>query len=153
MGTNSFIYKQITCITDEQLNRWSDSSCSLLPCEDHRHKVLLWKGCVTKSAVPKEQSETQKWCFTQQEAYVSTVGLPPLSRGNNTIRVCALSWINTSFCILTVTYPKTYPELLSQELMGNLLFLISCPAAEVWKQLLPVRFVFGLDDVIKNNYD
>lgn len=40
----------------------------------------------------------------------------------------------------------TYSELLSQELMGDLLFFIPGPAAEVRKQLLPVCFVFGLND-------
>lgn len=40
----------------------------------------------------------------------------------------------------------TYSEFLSEELMGDLLFLVTCPAAEVWKQLLPLRFVLGLDN-------
>lgn len=44
----------------------------------------------------------------------------------------------------------TYSELLSQELMGDLLFLITRPAAEVGKQLLPVYFVFGLNDITKS---
>ena len=44
----------------------------------------------------------------------------------------------------------TYSELLSQELMGDLLLLVGRPAAEVRKQLLPVCFVFGLDDINNN---
>lgn len=40
----------------------------------------------------------------------------------------------------------THSELLSQELVGDLLFLVCRPAAEVGEQLLPVRFVFGLQN-------
>lgn len=47
---------------------------------------------------------------------------------------------------------QTYSELLSQELVCDLLFLISCPAAEVRKQLLPVCFVFGLNNIINDQY-
>lgn len=41
----------------------------------------------------------------------------------------------------------THSELFSQELMGDLLFLVGCPAAEVRKQLLPVCFIFALDNI------
>lgn len=47
---------------------------------------------------------------------------------------------------------KTHPELLSQELMGDLLFLVGRPAAEVREQLLPACFVFGLDDMINKQH-
>lgn len=41
----------------------------------------------------------------------------------------------------------THSELVSQELVGDLLFLIGCPAAEVSKQLLHVLFIFGLENI------
>lgn len=48
-----------------------------------------------------------------------------------------------------MTWWQTYSELFPEEFMCHLLLLIGCPAAEAWKELLPVIFVFGLGDINK----
>lgn len=55
-------------------------------------------------------------------------------------------WMNIEY-IFSWNMMVTYSKLLSQELVSNLLFLVSCSAAEVGKQLLPVGFVFSLDNI------
>lgn len=47
-------------------------------------------------------------------------------------------------CVLQTKKRRTHPELLSQQLVSDLLLLVRSPAAEVGKQLLPARFVFSL---------
>lgn len=103
--------------------------------------MLLWIGCVTRPAAPGWR---RKWWQRHRGNNDST-------RGSSNARICSRSCrnIHMDTTQTNMTWWQTYSELFPEEFMSHLLLLIGCPAAEAWKDLLPVIFVFGLGDINK----